>query len=345
MKTDIWQEKVFRGEGYDLPTDRLYYIEGANARLDEYVRAHEKPLNRSLQRCGWSLERIALTPQTLEQYLSLRPDIDLSVLSFTPGTFISPLAGSLLYRVNRLCNDDEFVFLSADISDYSPDDLEELLESFLFPAMHLKVEDRCCEMSMSCPEPPVPCAGAHEKRMSGKARTTSVAGTVQQQFIDELESALSRLSEEGMNIFLQTLGNDFLRSVANLAPRPLSRIEVDERFRILLPDYNMEIKMNALWKAIYILFMHHPEGIVLKDMPDYRTELAQIYYAMGTGEYERMEATLDDITTPGSDNFRQYLSKINKAFTSVLAIDLAQHYIISGQRGKPYGIQVLRSGI
>ena len=324
-----WQEVVFHGESYALPTNVLYYIEGANPRLDAFVRAEESYWNRRLEENGMRLQRVGWTPALWENYLSLRPDVDrMSLSDKQPAGVQSALCGSLLYRVAGSEDEDTYIFRQIDLSAASPYELEEILESFL---PQKRYEDFLPDM----------CGAAMPKCKAAKmVRLSEEKESVQQQFLSELEQALSKLSEEGVNIFLQTMGNDFLKSLSNLAPKPLSPIQVDKQFRILLPEYDLEIKMNALWKAIYILFLRHPEGIVLKDMPNYRDELSDIYYAMGCGEYERMEATLDDVTIPGSDNFRQYVSKINRAFTSVLAVDLAQHYMITGQRGKPYKIQI-----
>lgn len=331
-----WKEVVFRGEAYALPTDAIYYIEGVNPSLDAYVRRENIRLNGRLEASGKRLVIIGLTEKVWHKYLTLRPDVDRKTLAGIPLTGVhSALCGTVLYRVADDREDDTYVFRQADVSHCSPEDLEALLEPF----MPITLYAECCY--------DMPGAGAAamiaRKTAKPRLRVSEEARSVQQQFMDELEEALSKLSEEGMNIFLQTLGNDFLQSLSNLAPKPLSPIQVDKQFRIVLTDYDLEIKMNALWKAIYILFLRHPEGIVLKDMPNYREELSDIYYAMGCGEYERMEATLDDVTTPGSDNFRQYVSKINRAFTSVLAVDLAQHYMITGQRGKPYKIQIENS--
>ena len=45
----------------------------------------------------------------------------------------------------------------------------------------------------------------------------------------------------------------------------LSRIVITKDYRIVLPDYqNMEIKMEPIVKAVYLLFLKHPEGIYLQ---------------------------------------------------------------------------------
>ena len=39
----------------------------------------------------------------------------------------------------------------------------------------------------------------------------------------------------------------------------------------------MEITMEPLIKAVFLLFLKHPEGIMFKELPEYRRELAEIY--------------------------------------------------------------------
>lgn len=58
----------------------------------------------------------------------------------------------------------------------------------------------------------------------------------------------------------------------------LSRLIITEKYDIILPDYHdMQIKMEPLIKAVFILFLRHEEGIVFKNLSDYREELHTIY--------------------------------------------------------------------
>ena len=53
---------------------------------------------------------------------------------------------------------------------------------------------------------------------------------------------------------------------------------VMEDFKIVLAvEQPVEVEMEPLVKAIYLLFLSHPEGIVLKYLPDHRAELTRIY--------------------------------------------------------------------
>ena len=53
--------------------------------------------------------------------------------------------------------------------------------------------------------------------------------------------------------------------------RPLSRLLITKDYRLILLDYeNIEVKMEPIHKAVYLLFLNHPEGIRFKELPDYR---------------------------------------------------------------------------
>ena len=335
---------TLQGEAYNLPIDTLYYIEGADRYMDDEVRIRLPYFSRLVEERGNTFCPIGLTSETLAQYLALRPDVSLPIPDMVKSP-CSALSGFLLCRLPVPAMDENYTFLALDTNLYLTTTFERILEAFLdiwcplppepprlekksraFRSRIFETFDECESMCGSMA--PAPCEAAEPEI------------DVRHQFIDELQRRLDGLSDEGVNIFLQTLGNDFLKSIKDLAPKPLSPLYIDENYRILLPDYDLEIKMNAIWRAIYILFLRHEEGIILKDLWSFRDELAAIYKRIASGEYERMEATIDDVTTPGSDNFRQYLSKINRAFNAVLAVDLAQHYTISGVRGGAYLVRL-----
>ena len=62
---------------------------------------------------------------------------------------------------------------------------------------------------------------------------------------------------------------------------------MDSEFKIYLPDYkNVEIKMTTLPKALYILFLRHPEGIILKQLSDFEPELMKIYQIISNCKQE-----------------------------------------------------------
>lgn len=115
----------------------------------------------------------------------------------------------------------------------------------------------------------------------------------------------------------------------------LSRMEIRNN-RIFLLDYNnMEIKMTPMAKAVYFLFLRHPEGIVFKDLPDYRNELRSIYASICRyDDKEKMEKSIMDVTDPMKNTINENASRIRRAFVEQFDESLAKNYYIVGERGK-----------
>ena len=122
----------------------------------------------------------------------------------------------------------------------------------------------------------------------------------------------------------------------------LSRLVITKDFRIILPDYyNMEIKMEPLVKAVYFLFLKHPEGIMFKFLPDYREELTQIYVNLKpNGMNERVLQSIEDVTNPTLNSINEKCARISGAFQ--FDEKLARHYYIEGKRGEPKKISLPR---
>jgi hypothetical protein len=141
------------------------------------------------------------------------------------------------------------------------------------------------------------------------------------------------------------LNENSKNSFADFGKNKISRLTVDSDFRIILTDYNrLEIKMTPLPKALYILFLKHPEGIVLKQLPEYETELLEIYKLLSKREsFHTMVNSIKDMCSPAlSGSVHEKLSRIREAFIKNIAEDYAKHYIISGDRGEMKRILIER---
>ena len=117
----------------------------------------------------------------------------------------------------------------------------------------------------------------------------------------------------------------------------LSRLKITKDYRIFLPDYdNMEIKMGPLPKSIFLLFLKHPEGIIFKDLPDYRDELLGIYKKVKSGLFSfRLKSSIENVTNPNENHINYNCSRIAEAFLSRFDERLAKHYYIDGKRTEP----------
>jgi hypothetical protein len=120
---------------------------------------------------------------------------------------------------------------------------------------------------------------------------------------------------------------------------------ITKDWRIMLPDYNnMEIKMEPLVKAVYLLFLQHPEGIVFKKLPDYRQELTEIYARLRPlGLSDRAMQSIEDVTNPLLNSINEKCARIRGAFLSQFDNHMAKSYYIDGNRGEPKKISLPRS--
>lgn len=117
---------------------------------------------------------------------------------------------------------------------------------------------------------------------------------------------------------------------------PLSRLVITSDFRILLPDYHQEIKMSSLPKAVYLLFLRHPEGILFKELADYYDELLEIYLSLNPiGSREKHEKSIADITNPLLNSINEKCARIREAFVGNFDDSIAKNYYITGARATP----------
>ncbi|MBO7419332.1 MAG: hypothetical protein J6U14_10445 [Bacteroidaceae bacterium] len=125
----------------------------------------------------------------------------------------------------------------------------------------------------------------------------------------------------------------------------ISRMIINKRFDIILPDYNnMKIEMTPLCKALYILFLRHPEGIMFSYLPDYHDELLRIYTQIRGGyQTETMRKSVERLTNPFDNSINEKCARISESFLSQFDARLAKNYVIDGNRGEPKTISLPRN--
>lgn len=124
----------------------------------------------------------------------------------------------------------------------------------------------------------------------------------------------------------------------------LSRLVITKDYRILLPDYNdIEVKMEPLVKAVYLLFLNHPEGIIFKEMADYREELLNIYKKLKPmGLSKRTIQSIEDVTNPLLNSINEKCARIRSAFVKEFDEGLAKNYYVTGERAEAKKISLPR---
>ena len=116
----------------------------------------------------------------------------------------------------------------------------------------------------------------------------------------------------------------------------LSKLTITKDYAIILSDYdNKEVKMEPLVKAVYLLFLKHPEGIAFKQLPDYRQELIDIYNDLRPlGLNRRSLQSIEDVTNPLLNSINEKCSRIRATFYAEVDASLADQYCIVGKSGE-----------
>ena len=154
--------------------------------------------------------------------------------------------------------------------------------------------------------------------------------------IEEVKERIEKLRQRGISQYI-------LEQLIHPDDR-LSRLVITKDYRLLLPDYNnMEIKMEPLVKAVFLLFLNHPEGILFKHLPDYREELANIYVKLKPiGLSDRALQSIEDVTNPMLNSINEKCARIRGAFVGQFDNHMAKHYYIDGLRGEAKKISLPR---
>ena len=190
-------------------------------------------------------------------------------------------------------------------------------------------ENSCCEVAISdsveidsAPQSP---------RHFGKAAKCVSRSLVEEADVEimmsEVQALVERLRQSGVGeIALQRL----FKPTQQLSP-----IHV-RHGRIFLPDFNnMEIKKHPLSKAIYLLYLRHPEGIMFSYLPDHRNELLHLYELIsGRDNREDIRRSIDDVTDPTRNSINEKCSRIKQAFLREFDDSIARNYYITGERGE-----------
>ena len=153
----------------------------------------------------------------------------------------------------------------------------------------------------------------------------------------ELKRLVAQLQAEGRNdLLLKAIGVPLLEELRiEAAKGQLSRLVITKDYRFLLADYQKEVELQPVHKAVYLLFLAHPEGIEFKYLRDYREEL--IGYYMATAKMmdkDKIIESVDHLVDPLDNAINEKCSRIKKVFLGLMDEYTASYYFISSHTQK-----------
>ena len=217
-----------------------------------------------------------------------------------------------------------------DLDDFEPGSKNELLyepqvEYSSTPSLWDRIEEETRQYKKSCIE-----ENDESRSNLDKIREEDVG-----EIIADLERTVKKLRLMGMS----------LTSIYDLIEENeiISRLYITDDHRLFLPDYNnMEVVMAPQYKAVYLLFLSHPEGIILKQLETYHIELEnrfkQVfgYKVLPPKEVQR----INTLEYPGNNQISVVLTRIREAFERCIDKHLAKNYLIAGRAGGLYKLQL-----
>ena len=126
----------------------------------------------------------------------------------------------------------------------------------------------------------------------------------------------------------------------------LSRLEITpSTYQVTLPDYGKEVHFTPQVKALYVLFLKHPEGIIMKHIGDYKQEYKSLYmHFTNRSEDDWLSKFVDKLLDVCNRNALDVKkSQCNSTLHQVIDQDeLFQYYEIEAKRGRPHRIRLNR---
>ena len=158
---------------------------------------------------------------------------------------------------------------------------------------------------------------------------------------EEVALEVKRLTEQlaatgRKDLLLKAIGVPLLEELRIEAARgELSRLVITEDYRFLLTDYQKEVELQPVHKAVYLLFLAHPEGIEFKRLADYRQELLGYYLKTARMmDKEKIVESVDHLVDPLDNAINEKCSRIKKVFLDLMDEYRASYYFISSHTQK-----------
>ena len=139
------------------------------------------------------------------------------------------------------------------------------------------------------------------------------------------------------DLLLKAIGVPLLEELRiEAAKGKLSRLVITDDYRFVLEDYDrMEVELQPVHKAVYLLFLAHPEGIEFKRLAEYREELLGYYLKTARMmDKEKIIESVDHLVNPLDNAINEKCSRIKKTFLELMDEYTASYYFISSHTKK-----------
>lgn len=119
---------------------------------------------------------------------------------------------------------------------------------------------------------------------------------------------------------------------------------INKDFRIFIGSpQGLEIEMRPMSKAVFLLFLRHPEGIEFKRIGMFEEELSMIYrHICRNDNPQQVERSLRKVLDAGSRAVNVAAARSARALAEYVSDDMLPGYTISGGYARPKAIRLDR---
>ena len=159
-------------------------------------------------------------------------------------------------------------------------------------------------------------------------------GMLERMEAEELLALMAKVQERLKVMGVSTDATGAMQGSDAVAPVELY---IDRQYTIRMgaPDGSV-MPLRPLVKALFILFLRHPEGILLKQRDRYRQELEEIYSVICPNTAaEDVRARVGRLVNLQDNSFSEKASVLNARLEELLPAGTADDYKIQGYNGHP----------
>ena len=123
---------------------------------------------------------------------------------------------------------------------------------------------------------------------------------------------------------------------------------ITSHFRIFIGQVSAsrELLLRPMCKAVFLLFLSHPEGISFRNLPAYRNELARLYGRVSRqDDPEKIRRSIDRIIDLKTNEMNVNISRIADGLSLHVDDRILSKYVVSGRAGRTKTIPLQRTHV
>lgn len=159
--------------------------------------------------------------------------------------------------------------------------------------------------------------------------------TAKQLLLDLLKND-TLLKDQDIMVRIEEIVNS-CKEKENIHPLRFSPVVIDDDCNIVFPVFNdTPLKMQYLWKTIYIFLLLKKDGVNFSKLSFYRDDLYQIYQLVSKEknmDARKINKTLERLSSKGSNVPHEICSRIRSILKKVVPEDVFPNYDIVVKRG------------